>query len=177
MKVPRAALSPRGDHGEMGKDPARRMQIGDLAKKAGITVRSIRYYEELGLLHPGGHSAGGFRLYDTLHLKRLNVIHFLKELGLSLTEIRDIFAAKKTAGADHETVEFLACVMQEKLKIVQAKLDALTGMKEELSRALEILESCRTCDHKVLLDTRQCSECSHLEPRESLPETFEVLLQ
>jgi len=153
------------------------MQIGDFAQKAGVSVRAIRYYEELGLLRPESHSNGGFRLYGHENLKRIRVINFLKDLGLSLTDIRQIFLAKKPSGGDKQTVEFLLRVFDEKLSLVEARLEALNRVKSELARAIKILHSCETCDHKVLLDAICCGDCANLMPRESVPDTFEVILQ
>jgi DNA-binding transcriptional MerR regulator len=153
------------------------MQIGDFARKAGVSVRAIRYYEELGLIRPESHSNGGFRLYGRENLKRIRVINFLKDLGLSLTDIRQIFLAKKPSGGDKQTVEFLLRVFDEKLSLVDSRLEALNRMKSELARAIKILHSCEICDHKILLDAMCCGNCANLMPRESVPDTFEVILQ
>lgn len=153
------------------------MQIGDFAQKAGVSVRAIRYYEELGLIRPESHSNGGFRLYGHENLKRLQVINFLKDLGLSLTEIRQILLAKKPSGGDRQTVEFLLKIFAEKLNLVESRLENLNRMKDELARAIKILRSCESCDHKVLLDAMCCGNCENLLPRESVPDTFEVILQ
>ncbi len=153
------------------------MQIGDFAQKAGVSVRAIRYYEELGLLRPESHSNGGFRLYGHENLKRIQVINFLKDLGLSLTEIRQILLAKKPSGGDKQTVGFLLRIFAEKLSLVEARLENLGRVKDELARAIKILRSCETCDHKVLLDAMCCGNCGNLLPRESVPDTFEVILQ
>ncbi len=153
------------------------MQIGYFARKAGVSVRAIRYYEELGLLSPDSHSNGGFRLYGPESFKRIQVINFLKDLGLSLTEIRRIFHAKKPSGGDRETVEFLLKVFGEKLDLVAEKLSNLNRIKTELTKAIKILRSCESCDHKVLLDAICCGNCSNLAPRDAVPDTFEVILQ
>ena len=153
------------------------MQIGDLAQRAGLSVRAVRYYEEIGLVSPSAHSTGGFRLYGEDNLKRLQVINFLKELGISLTEIRRILLAKKKTGGGRETVAYLKEVFTEKLNLVEEKLAALSRMKAELGNALRILESCQSCDHKVLLDSICCGGCERLNPPESVPSTFEVILQ
>ncbi len=153
------------------------MQIGDFARRAGTSVRAIRYYEELGLIRPESHSNGGFRLYGHENLKRIQVINFLKELGLSLTEIRQILLAKKPSGGDRQTVEFLLRVFAEKLSLVETRLESLNRMKDELAKAIKILRSCETCDHKVLLDTMCCGNCENLLPRDGVPDTFEVILQ
>ncbi len=153
------------------------VQIGDLAKQAGISVRAVRYYEELGLIVPAAHSTGGFRLYGEENLKRLRVINVLKELGLTLGEIREILLAKKQSCGDHEAVKFLQGVFKEKLGLVESKIEVLNKMRAELANALRILDSCQCCDHKVLLDAICCSNCSNLGPKGTVPSTFEVILQ
>ncbi|MBD1929261.1 MerR family transcriptional regulator [Trichocoleus sp. FACHB-90] len=66
------------------------MRIGELALKAGVTPRTIRYYEDLGLLGPAERQGKGFRYYTELELARLRKIDALKGLGLSLEEISSI---------------------------------------------------------------------------------------
>ncbi len=152
------------------------MQIGEIAKKAGTSARTIRYYEELGLIQPISHSSGGFRLYSEENLKRLRVISFLKELGLSLSEIREIFAAKKASGADQETVQTLLRIFGDKLHLVESRIGSLNRMRDELIRAIRILHSCRSCGHTVLLDAMVCAGCASLTPPEEVPDTLEVML-
>ena len=66
------------------------MRIGELAGKAGVTPRTVRYYESLGLLEPSERKEGGFRYYTEAELVRLQKINALKELGLSLEEISSV---------------------------------------------------------------------------------------
>ena len=63
------------------------LQIGEFAQLAGSNLRTIRYYEELGLLTPASRSAGGFRFYKHSQLDRMVAIKRLQDLGLSLKEI------------------------------------------------------------------------------------------
>ena len=58
------------------------MQIGDSAIRAGVTARTIRYYEELGILEPEERTDGGFRLYSEAQLRRLLIVQSLKGLGV-----------------------------------------------------------------------------------------------
>src|SRR6202158_5186061 len=62
------------------------MQIGDLARETGKTVRAIHLYEELGLLAPAGRSKGRFRLYNREALLRIRWIGKLQEMGFSLSD-------------------------------------------------------------------------------------------
>ena len=66
------------------------LSSGDLARATGTTVRTIRFYEEEGLLKPAVVSDGGHRRYTEDELERLRLISDLRELGLSLCEIRSI---------------------------------------------------------------------------------------
>src|SRR3954469_21160106 len=68
------------------------MRIGELAEKAGVTPRTIRYYEGLGLLPRCDRAEGCFRYYDEGELARLQKIDALKALGLSLEEIREVIS-------------------------------------------------------------------------------------
>lgn len=152
------------------------MQIGELARQAGVSVRAIRYYEELGLIRPEKRSRGGFRLYGSDNQRRLTVISFLKEMGLSLTEIREILLAKQPSGGDRSTVNFLLGIFGDKLKMIESRIEALHAMKSELVKALRILHSCENCSREVLLDALSCGDCASLRPAESVPDTLKVIL-
>ena len=160
----------------LGNEQKEVVQIGDLAKQAGVSVRAIRYYEELGLINPETHSVGGFRLYSEDSLKRLRVITRLKELGLSLMEIRQILLAKKIRSGDREAVRFLLKAFSDRLSDVESKIEALLRVKGELSNAISILRSCENCDREVLLDALQCRGCASLSSKEGVPDTIEVIL-
>jgi len=140
-------------------------------------VRAIRYYEELGLITPSSHSSGGFRLYGEDSIKRLEVIAFLKGLDLSLMDIRQIFNAKRGSGGSRQAVIQLQEVFAGKLKLVETKLEFLRKIRSDIAQVLEILQSCRSCNHPVLLDSEDCSQCSRLPRKEDIPELFNVLLQ
>ncbi|MCP9789895.1 heavy metal-responsive transcriptional regulator [Cyanobium sp. Maggiore-St4-Cus] len=68
------------------------MKIGALAGRSGLPVKTLRYYEDLGLLPAIGRSEGGYRLFAEESLQRLEFIRRLKTLGLSLEEIQDCLA-------------------------------------------------------------------------------------
>ncbi len=68
------------------------MQIGELAERTGLSLRTIRHYDDEGLLNPSARSSGGFRLYSATDLDRLMVIRRMKPLGFSLEEMRRLLA-------------------------------------------------------------------------------------
>lgn len=65
------------------------IQVGELAKRAGITVRTLHHYEHTGLLHPSARSAAGYRLYNLADIQRLHMIQMLAKAGLELAAIKD----------------------------------------------------------------------------------------
>ncbi|MBQ0895512.1 MerR family transcriptional regulator [Micromonospora sp. U56] len=70
----------------------RLMQIGEAAERIGLSIRTIRHYEEAGLIVPSARSEGGFRLYTEPDLDRLAVVKRMKPLGFTLNEMRDLLA-------------------------------------------------------------------------------------
>ena len=66
------------------------MQIGEVAERTGLSLRTIRYYEEVSLVVPSARSQGGFRLYTEPDVQRLGVIMRMKPLGFQLDEMREL---------------------------------------------------------------------------------------
>ena len=69
---------------------AEHMQIGDVAERTGLSLRTIRWYEEVGLVPPSARSAGGFRLYTDADIERLEIVKRMKPLEFTLEEMRDL---------------------------------------------------------------------------------------
>lgn len=116
------------------------LSSGDLARVTGNTVRTIRFYEEQKLLVPSLVSEGGHRRYTQDDLERLQLISDLRELGLSLCEIRSVFDMR--AGC-HNAAEF-ATRFQEVLSVhlehAQRRLERLRRLKRELCEAMAVIQ-------------------------------------
>jgi DNA-binding transcriptional MerR regulator len=117
------------------------LSSGDLARVTGNTVRTIRYYEEQGLLVPALVSDGGHRRYTQDDVERLQLISDLRELGLSLGDIRRVLDIR--AGC-HTATEF-ALRFQEELSIhleqAQRRLERLRRVKRELHDAMTTIQA------------------------------------
>lgn len=123
-------------------DDARLLRIQEVASELGLTTRSIRYYEELGLLSPAARSEGAYRLYDPSDIERLRFIKELRDdAGFSLAEIgqllEDEAARVRTRLAFAHTVDhderraLIADSLQRadrQVGILQAKIDRLQAM-------------------------------------------------
>ncbi|AXT86947.1 MerR family transcriptional regulator [Aeromicrobium sp. A1-2] len=82
------------------------MQIGEVADQVGLSLRTIRFYEETGLVIPSGRSVGGFRLYSESDVSRLQLIKRMKPLGFSVEEIGDFLGVlDNLASSDLDSVE------------------------------------------------------------------------
>jgi DNA-binding transcriptional MerR regulator len=68
------------------------MQIGEVAARTGLSLRTIRYYEEMGLVVPSARTTGGFRLYTEADVDRLTIIKRMKPLGFTLEEMSGLLA-------------------------------------------------------------------------------------
>ena len=81
-----------------------KMTSGEIAKKAGISQKTVRLYDQKGLLKPSGYSEGNYRLYDKEALLILEKIIALKQIGFSLEEIRD-----RLNSEEEQNVESILC--------------------------------------------------------------------
>ena len=125
-----------------GGEP-RELRIGEVAKRTGTTPRTIRYYEEIGLLPAvAGREAGSHRLYGERDVERLEELLQMKEvLGVSLEELRELATAESARAAlrrewreDEPGAGRRAEILEEALGIVAAQLDLLRRRKRELER-------------------------------------------
>ncbi|RMH04460.1 MAG: MerR family transcriptional regulator [Planctomycetota bacterium] len=107
------------------------LDIADLARLAGVSSRTIRYYGELGLIRPEARGAGGRRLYGPDALQRLRFISRLKNLGLTLEEIGQLNRAFDR-GATPRMLEQLDRLLGQRLEEIAARIAELEKLAEEL---------------------------------------------
>jgi DNA-binding transcriptional MerR regulator len=106
------------------------LTIGALAKAAGVTTPTIRYYEEIGLLPPAGRSASGQRMYEETDLLRLTFIRRCRDFGFSIDQVR--LLAGLSISADRDCVE-VRDVANTHLGEVRKKLVELQALEQNLS--------------------------------------------
>ena len=111
------------------------MTIGEVAKKAGVTVRALQYYDNVGLLQPASESEGGRRLYTHKEVVKLHQILSMKQLGFSLDEIKTRMPAANTP-------EEISNMLITQATEIKTKIDALTDMLEYVEKLnTEILQT------------------------------------
>lgn len=121
----------------MGGD--RLMQIGEVAEHTCLSLRTIRYYEEVGLVVPAARSQGGFRLYSQADVRRLLMVRRLKPLDLSLEEIRQLLATVELAEATDGTSAQQRESLRSRLVAYRSVADARgAALRDELAGVEEI---------------------------------------
>jgi MerR family transcriptional regulator, copper efflux regulator len=134
------------------------LQVGDLARAVGKTVRAIHLYEELGLLKAHERSKGRYRLFTPDAIVRVRWICKLQSLGLSLTEIQGIDRARSDVSSAQSAAARLRELYEAKLLETRAKIDELRALETELVASLDYLAGCHTaCESEVKVDC--CPSC------------------
>lgn len=128
-----------------GNGPRETLTTGDLARRTGTTLRTVRFYEEAGILRPA-RAPGGKRLFSAADLERLQLITDLRELDLPLDEIRTLLHLRDGATGAPELAERFGRLLSEQLVRAERRVTALRRLQEDLAAALRALEACRTCD-------------------------------
>ncbi|USD52668.1 MerR family DNA-binding transcriptional regulator [Vibrio sp. SCSIO 43153] len=111
-----------------------KFKISDLAKEFDITTRSIRFYEDVGLIEP--ERKGNIRVYQRRDKIRLKLILRGKRLGFSLAEIRELFELYDTQQSDGQLLKMLT-IIDEKQAHLQQQLDDISVVMNELETAKE----------------------------------------
>jgi DNA-binding transcriptional MerR regulator len=134
------------------------LQVGDLARAVGKTVRAIHLYEELGLLKAHERSKGRYRLFTHDAVVRVRWITKLQSLGLSLSEIQGIDRARSDFTSAQSAAARLREVYETRLSETRSKIEELRALEAELAASLDYLAACHTaCESEVKVEC--CPSC------------------
>ncbi|MEU5372553.1 MerR family transcriptional regulator [Streptomyces sp. NPDC005951] len=112
------------------------MQIGEVAARTELSLRTIRHYEETGLVTPSARSQGGFRLYTETDVARLMVIRRMKPLGFTLDQMRDLLDATDRLDSDAALGAEEREALLERVRAYQREAAAqVEKLRVQLSRA------------------------------------------
>jgi DNA-binding transcriptional MerR regulator len=145
------------------------LQIGEVAERTGVTQRTLRFYEEKGLLNPPSRLEGGFRLYSEDDVRRVDQIKRLQGLlGLTLADIKEMVEAeevktqiraeyRRDADVSERRAKLAKAieVTERQVEIIDQKLAALHEMKSGLEQKLALVHGwLHSLDEKAALSTR-----------------------
>jgi Zn(II)-responsive transcriptional regulator len=107
-------------------------RIGELAKQAGVTPDTIRYYEKQQMMDHEVRTEGGFRLYTENDLRRLKFIRYARQLGFTLESIRELLSIR--VDPEHHTCQESKSIVQARLSEVELRIEELQSMQRSLKK-------------------------------------------
>src|SRR5215213_2697523 len=117
------------------------LQIGEVAERVGLSLRTIRHWDEVGLVSPSKRTSGGFRLYSAADVERLAFVKLLKPLEFRIDEIRDLLDTldRVVTGEDHDVMaaaadrlESYVSLAEQRCRILEEQLISVNGVAASL---------------------------------------------
>jgi DNA-binding transcriptional MerR regulator len=144
--------------------------LREMVKRARTTARTVRFYEEVGLLCPVGRSKGGHRLYRAADAEKLELIAELRVAGCSLEQIRTLFALKHSRRDARRASGELQGLLAQRIDELKHRLSLLTRLRDDLGASVAVLQSaCAQCKHPP--GEELCAACTDID-HDHLPRSF-----
>lgn len=141
------------------------LKVGELAKQTGVSVRTLHYYDEIGLLSPSHRTEAGYRLYGDRDIIRLQQIVSLRQIGFSLEEIRDCL--EQRSFSFDRIIQLHTARLREQIELSQKLLNRLEAIAQAVS-------SMQTISVEALIQT---IEAMNMLEKYYTPEQLETLKQ
>lgn len=106
--------------------------IGELAREYGLTTRTLRYWEEVGIIESVQRADGASREYTAYYFRRIKFILKLKELGLTIKEMQDLYLAYGDARSTEQMIPRLFEILDHQIDKVDQKMDQLASLRKEI---------------------------------------------
>jgi DNA-binding transcriptional MerR regulator len=160
-------------HTASAADDGSLLTTGEMARCSNNTLRTVRFYEEEGILRPARRTDGGHRLFPRSELDRLMLITDMRLAGLSLDEIKHILEVKQTGISGSEAALQATQVLSGRIEELRDKLLVLTRLREDLAATTDIMTACVTCHNTQFPSS--CASCSVMASPATLPRSMRVL--
>ena len=134
------------------------LTIGDLARRTGVKVPTIRYYEQIGLLAAAPRTEGGQRRYGEDEFKRLAFIRHARDLAFDVEDIRQFLALTETPQRSCHEADSIAL---RHLGEIEARIRSLQSLRDELRRMVEECGHGRICECRILEVIGDHGQCGH----------------
>ena len=153
----------------------RLMRIGDLARKAGTTMRTIRYYEQLGLIAPATRTKGGFRLYEEDELRKLRLIKNLQLVDTPLAQVKAFFDQRRRGRVASDITPGITRLLQQQLCEVEKRIVQYRAVQDSLRETIEILRCCAECSLEP--GPEVCPRCPVITSRAEIPLHMQAVIE
>ncbi len=125
--------------GSVSAKPTPSLRIGEVARRTGLPVKTIRYYCDEGLLQPRARSESGYRLFDEENLAELTIIRSLRAMDVSIPELARILEVRRSGVCN---CSLLKGSIADKMSSIDQRISELRTMKDELARLLGSWQDC-----------------------------------
>ena len=115
-----------------GDTPDEIVSIGDLAKNLGLTTRTLRYWEEVGIIESEERLDGATRGYAPYYVRRIKFIMKLKDLGLTIKEMQDLYTAYGEAKQTDRMIPQLITILDKHINMVDEKIAKLASVRKDI---------------------------------------------
>lgn len=149
------------------------LKIGDFARLAKTNLRTLRYYEELGLLEPAARSTGGFRYYRPTDVNRVRLIWDLQQLGLQLERIAELLGRRGQPLSSAELSARLSGILAEHDRLLEERAALLDKQRKRVALARLKLSECAGCEHHPSAANNFCEPCE--ASKDPLPDLLSAL--
>lgn len=150
------------------------LTTGDMARLSQNTLRTVRFYEEAGVLEPDSRTRGGHRLFGMRELRKLLLVSDLRAAGFALEEIRDFLALKHRCQTGSLASQKIVARLDEQLELMNTRIALLKRLAVELDAARTHLTVCANCTDPSTFPAR-CDSCTKLGCTGRIPDALGVL--
>jgi MerR family Zn(II)-responsive transcriptional regulator of zntA len=154
-------------------DESALLTTGEMARRSNNTLRTVRFYEEEGILRPVRRTEGGHRLFDRSELERLMLVSDLRTAGLSLDEIKQLLELKRRAPTGSDAAKQATEILARRIAELKEKLAVLARLQQDLTDAADIMTGCFDCHESTV--TTECGACNVIVSRPTLPRSLRVM--
>ncbi len=127
--------------------------IGEVAKELGITTRTLRFWDEVGIIEASPRSSGSNRFFTPYMVRRIKFIIKLKELGLSIKEMQHLYEYYGQAKRTDKMIPQLVTLLDEHVKQIDAKIEKLSSLREDIVTYREHIKQ-RAANMNITTDNR-----------------------
>ena len=149
-------------------------QIGEIAQKAGTSVRTVRYYLEEGLIRAAGRSPGGFYLFTPEVAQTVFYIQKLKDAGLALKDIKKIYRARHEGETGNEAYQEVLKHLEAQKALVEQKIADYQRLESEIKEAIDLVRMCDGC--RVKPSRLNCENCPVVKSASKIPWPVQAIL-
>jgi DNA-binding transcriptional MerR regulator len=150
------------------------LTTGDMARLSSSTLRTVRFYEEAGILRPVQRTEGGHRLFRASELDKLRLVGDLRAAGFALDEIRDMLEMKSRFASGAEAAREVVARLGMQIEEMSERIAVLERVRTELDCVRGCLRDCAECHDEVGFPNG-CSDCGRMNGGAELPNAARVL--